>query len=250
MGGCDVLDDVQDAIDELTHPVLVEGLVTSVAPPQMREVAAILEESDYGAGIAVEFWVGEAYLDSEVESVAVADAEVTLCAGSALELISHGDGGYGVDPGVNLAYEPGAEWNVEIAVPGTDAVGRIPFVLPESLELVLPRVHRQGEALVVDLEGAEQAYDALILVVLDRTGEVVWSNQPEELAPVDAYEFARGGLGSSVTLPAEAFLETGPHLVGWAAMRSNEPERVRAVNPILSMVMVGEFEFALLRVRS
>lgn len=249
LGGCGVIDDVQDAIDELTHPVLVEGVVTSIAVPEVREVAAILDQSDYAVGLEAEFWVGEAHLNSEVESVGVNDAEVTLCAEHALDLISYGDGGYGVDPETHLSYEPGAEWNLQVEVPGAEAVGRIPFVLPDSLDLAWPQIHALGEPLELDLEGAEEGYDALILVVLDRTGQVVWSNHPEDLSPEDAYDFARGGLEPSVTLPPEAFPESGPHLVGWAAMRTNEPARARAVNPVLSIVMVGEFQFALVRVR-
>jgi hypothetical protein len=249
IAGCGALDEAREAWEELTHPVLVEGLVTSVAIPYSREVERILAGSGYMPGITVEVWVGEAYLDSNWKSVPLPDAEVTFCADEIQELTSHGDGNYSLGPLEELAYEPGAVWVLEADTPGLATVGHVTISLPPPLDLWLPPAHHQGEPLVIDLGGMGEEYDALIWVVLGADGGLLWSNQPEDIAPEETYTFARAGLPESLTVPAEAFPAPGVQLMGWAGLKTNSPDEASDVNRLLSTVMAGQFQFSMVRVQ-
>lgn len=244
------MDEAREAWEDLTHPVLVEGVVTSVAPPDSVEVQRILANSGYTPGITVELWVGEAYLDSDWQSVPLPDAEVTLCADEVLDLTSHGDGNYSLGPVEGLVYEPGAEWVIEADTPGLPTAGHVAISLPPPLDLWLPPAHREGEPLRIDLEGFEEEYDAVIWVVLGADGGLLWSNQPEDIAPEEAYTFARGGLPDVLTIPAEAFPGPGVQLMGWAGVKTNSPEEASDVNRLLSTIMAGQFQFEMIRVKA
>jgi len=249
VAGCGALDEAREAWDELTHPVLVEGVVMSVATPYSMEVERILADSGYAPGTTVELWVGEAYLDSDWQSVPLSDAAVSLCAGEVHDLISHGDGNYSLGPLEGLPYDPGAVWVIEADTQGLPTVGRVTVSLPPPLDLWLPPAHRQGEPLAVDLTGIGDEYDALIWVVLGADGGLLWSNQPQDIAPEEAYTFARGGLPETMTIPAEAFPAPGVQLLGWAGVRTNSATEASDVNRLLSTVMAGKLQFSMVRVQ-
>lgn len=82
--GCEQVDDIKNTLDGLTNPMVVEGLLLGVEPPDVGS-GVDLSESDFAQGTTV-----KAYLADAGDPTQLADAPVV---GAKVDFVSDGNGG-------------------------------------------------------------------------------------------------------------------------------------------------------------
>ena len=233
--GCDAFRKAFDTVEGLTESTVVQGAVLGIDVPDDPNLAALLEGTDFAPGTAVTAFVVDATSVADLAEAPVDDATVAVV-GSVDEAVpSQGDGLYANDPSTSdLVYVDGDQWTMSVT--RGDAVGEVALALPAGADVAIPTQHSAGTPLVIDLSG--QGFGSAIGVVVDATGEVVWTNVPTDVRSL--YDAMGSGDVSTLDIPGSAFAANQVYLVGVAAMAHTDADDLEGVNTALSKVRVGK----------
>lgn len=234
--GCniqDVLDDANETFEGLTNPLVVQGWYVGVEPPQDADVD--LSGSDFADGAALTVFLADAASVDEMDQAPVQGAEVDA---DGIPL-TEGNGGRYVAVGSDgLEYTNNGESLISIGL--TRGVAEALVVTPPPADFVVPVNGTAGTDLTIDLSG--QGYDNVLVVVLDSTGSVSWTNTPSDITAI--YDFARADTVTRVTIPGDlAFDSAGVYAVGVAGMNKADSDTFVDMNTALSSVMAGKLRF-------
>ena len=115
-------------------------------------------------------------------------------------------------------------------------MGEVALSLPAGAAVEIPTQHGAGSPLVIDLTG--QGFGSAIGVVVDATGEVVWTNVPTDVRSL--YDAMGSDEVTTLEIPGSAFAANQVYLVGVAAMAHTDADDLTDVNTALSKVRVGK----------
>ncbi|MED5372669.1 MAG: hypothetical protein VX899_16755 [Myxococcota bacterium] len=240
--GCEYLpdpNDVQDTLDGLTNPLVVQGIVLGVAEPESDQID--LSGTDFAQGTAVTIFAADAASVSEIENAPVTGADASFKIGqqAAVTLEAGAAPGAYKAVGDGLEYVAGALGELSFAV--GDGASGAQVTLPPAVDVLLPPQH-DGSDLTVDL--SEQSYDQVLVVVFDlSTQEITYSNEPKDIAELYEYSTAEGA-GDSVVIPgAEAFPGESIYAVGIAGMVKGDSSSFSSMNTALSSLQAGQLVF-------
>ena len=77
--GQDQIDDLQDTLDGLTNPLVVQGIVLGVAEPESSEID--LSKTDFSKGTVVTVFTADAASVNEIENAPVTGASISIKVG-------------------------------------------------------------------------------------------------------------------------------------------------------------------------
>lgn len=231
-GACDLINQGQDLLGDLTNPLVTEALILGVSPPSQASDVDLPDEFSEGAGATI--FLADAGNVADLENAPIGGAEVTVEGVAVSEIQA---GAYALQPGA-LAYAANADWEVAVTLSGDTATATV--ALPPPADVDVPAQHTANAGLTLDLTGAE--YDGALVVVVDQDGNLTFDNRPGDIQAV--YDLARGGPVSTVEVPGTAFPGTGAYLVGVAGIRNTSGrEDVDGMNTALSTFMAGQMVF-------
>lgn len=238
LSGCAEIDAFKEAVDGLTNPLVGQGIVLGVEPPEQGS-GIDLSQSDFSQGAWAELYLADAASVDDMDEAPVTGASASLSSASngSLALAEAADGRYTTDEDGGLVYGQEA---VTLTVAIEDGSHSMMVVAPSAPEADLPTSHSANSPLTVDLSG--QGFDSTLVVVFDAASfEATYSNQPEDIGAL--YEFSHGGNGSTVELPATAFADQTLYAVGVAGLVNAEAADLAELNTVLSGMMAGKFRF-------
>lgn len=240
LAGCDIFDkakQVADAIEGLTNPLVLQGLVLSVQDPGDPTVVAVLEAAGTEIGTGATVFLADAASASDLDNAPIAGGSVTIDDVSATD---QGDGSYVIDPSMGLLYVAGETWSTR-AFPLPDSDESVATViLPPPASITWPETLTVDEPFLFDLTG--QGYDGSVLLVLDQNGTPTYSNEPESIDDVYNATLSEGEL-ETVEIPASAFPTEGVFVIGVAGLVGTTSADLVEVNTALSNVSAGQMVF-------
>lgn len=236
--GCDRL----AAVDELTDPVVAQGLYLGLdVPDAYQDDLAGAEGFEYAAlcNVFLAFVANPSELaDAPVEGATI---HLRSPANGTLTFRDEGGGKYTLDSSDGLVYEVGEEPVITFEHEGRES--RLTVLAPEAPAVALSGTMPRESAMEVDLSdytfrnAVAAAYD------LDRS-KLTWDNLPTEVDEV--YEFTRREEPiEEIELPAEAFMRKGNYVVGVAGMKVAESDALEGVNTSLSSFVAGRLTVGL-----
>ena len=229
IGGCDLFDEVKETYEGLTNPLVVQSVVVGVEVDGVDP--AVVDELNFEAGVAGTVFLADAKSASDLDNAPISGAAVTI---NAVSLADTGEGAYTLEPGA-LTYTNGATWTLEALI-GTDSSSAT-FVPPPPPNATIPTVHVKGQPLNVSLAG--QGFDVIVGVVADvATGEVTWSNEPEDIS--DIYNLATGNGDESIDIPGDAFPNSGAYVIGISGLTTSRTDQLDNMNTALSNIASGK----------
>ncbi len=232
----DTIDEVSEAVEGLTNPTVVQALVLGVEEPE-SDLIDLDEIEDYEAGTAFTLFLADAADVSDLDNAPVEGAKVTLEANKKVDAIDDGEGVYLIEPDEALVYTVGEVWTVKVDSPGAETTSQAPVTLPAALDASVPEEWDANTAMSLDLRNS--GFDAALILVFDgQTGDLTWTNQPEDIG--ELYEWTRGGneLGL-VEIDASAFPGESIYAVGVAGIENASTDGFVEMNTLLSGVMAG-----------
>jgi hypothetical protein len=241
--GCDAFNKAKNTIDGLLDPVVVEGIVLAIEPPENAELSELLGNSDYQAGTTVTVFMADAREVDEIENAPISGAAVTVSGPGVDASVAEIEAGvYLLTPvDDDVPYTSGDTWELHVVRTSGDqtATSTARLALPVDADFTssIPQQHQPDTAIELDFTGL--GFDAALVVVFDQEGEVTYSNEPNDVREV--YEFTHGGQELGViTLPATAFPGEGVFAVGVAGMVNTDAADLTEMNTALSTVMMGK----------
>lgn len=243
--GCEQVNDIKDTVNGLTNPMVVEGVLLGVEPPDVGS-GLDLSNSDFASGTAV-----KAYLADAGDPTQLADAPVK---GALVHFVSDSNGGQLLlqdqDDGSYTASEDedGLEYVAEQVALTAELDGelrRISVSAPPIANAEINNSHSVGNPMNVDI--SDQAFDGLLVVVLSSSGQVAFSNLPESIE--ELYDFTHGDGELTVEIPGGAFNQAGLYAVGVAGTRNAGVDDMEEVNTALSTFVAGKFKFTAVSVQ-
>lgn len=235
LAACELFDGIKDGVDGATEAMVVQGTLLGVEAPETEDLD--LSDSPL-AGARATFFLADATSVDDLESAPVTNADASLEGESigAVTVRHVGSGAYTVAPTEGLDYVDAEDWDFVVDRGGETSLATIR--LPNAPTLDAPSAWTPSTAMDVGVSGGN--YDSLLaLVVSLPSGEVTWSNEPEDIRGV--YELTHdGGDTTGLTVPAEAFPTAGVYALGVAGMRNTEAADLDGFNILLSNVMSGK----------
>ena len=242
LAGCEIVDDIQDAIDGLTNPLVGVGLVALAEAPATDYVD--LAELGLDEGLGATLFLADANDVSNLDNAPVTGARVALTGCDTNVLLPEQDMGlYLLTP--DAAPEGcGADRDLALAVVDEENVvtASMPVVFPVAFQPDIPTTWTSGTDMVIDLTGAEA--DAAIAVVIDTsTGAVTYSNEPQTAG--EYYQlFSGSGTMNEVVIPGEAFMDQTLQVVVLTLSTRAPNADVEGVNTVLTTVHGGRTTFS------
>lgn len=232
--GCDRL----KVVDELTDPVVAQGICMGVEIPEAY--ADELEGSeDFPYAAVCNVFLAAVSDPSELEDAPVTGANIRLLseASGALTFreVEDSPGKYTVDSSDGLRYTAGDELVVTFEHGGDD--GRLSVRLPEAPVYDFPGSISREEAVRVDLSRYAFANAVGAAYDLDRS-KLWWDNLPEAVDETYAFTNAEGPV-EALVIPGEAFPRVGAYVVGVAGVAIADPVGFEGVNTTLSAFVAG-----------
>ena len=176
MSGCGQLEDVKDAFEGLTDPLVVEAVLIGAVEPESELID--LSETDFADGTTIKVFVADATSIDDLESGALDGATVDLKSPSlgTLPLDAVVGGLYTANGQDGLEYFANEEYVISIT--NGDTLHKVAVSAPHPVDIDVPEQHSAGANLLIDL--TEFDYDAVLVAVLDVTsGEITYSNEPD-----------------------------------------------------------------------
>jgi hypothetical protein len=102
---------------------------------------------------------------------------------------------------------------------------------PAGADVAVPAAIAVGDSLLIEFGG--QGFSSAIALVLDGSGAVTWTNDPDTVADLYA---ANAQDSASVTLPGDAFPAPGDYVVGFAACVRTLPANLVELEPDLTAI--------------
>jgi len=231
MGACDLFENVKDTVEGLTDPLVVQSVVMGVEAEGVDE--STLDELNIDSGVAASVFLADAKSASDLENAPITGAIVNM---NNADVAETGNGSYNLEPGV-LNYTVGATWNMEATV--GQEVADASFSLPQAPEVSVPTLHTANQPLTLSLEG--QGFDMVVGLVAEiASGEVTWSNEPEDIR--DVYDLASGSANEALEIPGTAFPSTGAYVIGIAGLTKSKAAQMDNMNTALSNVVAGKMK--------
>jgi hypothetical protein len=237
--GCAQLEDIQETLEGLTEPLVIEAFLLGAVPPESDLID--LSDTAFADGTSLKVFLADATSIDDLEAGALDGATIELISDSlgALELVSETGGLYTANGNDGLEYYAGEDYTVNIT--NADAAHRVVVSAPHPVDIEVPAQHSAGERLLIDLTAYD--YDAVLVAVLNvQTGELTYSNEPEGIQ--EMYDFTH--TGSEVKrheIPGVAFSGASVYAVGVAGMRNAGVDDYSDMNTGLSSFMVGQMRF-------
>lgn len=220
-------------ISDLTNPLVGLGIVLDVdrlgAPN--TDLSGL---SGFDEGLGAQVFLADATEVNDLDNALVTGATVTL---EQEPLTESASGSYTLASS-NLTYDEGAEWDVSAQVGSDTAKARL--TLPPAPDYSLPASHSTGSELTLDLSG--QGFDSLLVVVIDDSGSLTYSNQPQTAREI--YNFTHGSTNTNTfSIPGSAFAQNGAYAVGVGGMNTTSSGDLDGMNSILSSFVSGVLVF-------
>lgn len=233
--GCnfqDLLNDATETFEGLTNPLVVQGWYVGVEEPDSE---IDLSGTDFDQGAALTVFLADAANVDEIDKAPIDGADVDI---DGVPLTEAESGSYVVSGSDGLTYTDEGDTLLSIGI--GDGMAEALVSMPPAADFVVPSTGAQGTDLTIDLGG--QGFDNVLIVVLDSSGEMAWTNSPQDIREV--YDYASSDTVGQVTIPGDlAFVSAGPHVIGVAGMRSADSETFVDMNTALSSVMAGKLRF-------
>ncbi|MCB9675994.1 MAG: hypothetical protein H6737_12800 [Alphaproteobacteria bacterium] len=240
--GCDALNKAKDTIDGLLDPVVVEGIVLGVEPPQSQELQDLLTGSEFDSGTTATIFMADAKEVQEIENAPISGANVTLTGPGVNATVSEIDSGiYVMTPADQpVEYASGDTWELKVVRSSGDqtATSTAQILLPEPADFTaqIPQQHQNNTPITLDFTGLP--YDSALVVVVDDGGNVTYSNEPSTIKEVYDFTHGQSTLGV-ITIPGEAFPADGVYAVGVAGMVNTDAADLDEMNTGLSSIVSG-----------
>jgi hypothetical protein len=237
--GCSQIEDVKDAVNGLTNPLVFEGLVIGVAPPSDDRIDLTGTEFSSGAFAAME--LADCADVADLANAPVTGAVVQFLSDETGGVTLHDDGGgsYTADSGDGLVYTAGADATVKAKVGDDESSVRLP--LPPIPTVDIPESAAPNQSLGINLTG--QAFDNVLVVVIDgATGETTFDNRPDSIE--DVYNLTHGSGSLAVEIPGGAFADESVYFVGVAGLTNAASADIENANTVLSAFMGGRLAFS------
>jgi hypothetical protein len=245
LGGCAELEDIQETIEGLTDPLVVEAFLLGAVPPESELID--LEDTPFADGTSLKVFLADATSIDDLEAGALDGATVEIMSGSlgTLELEPVTGGLYMANGQDGLDYFTGEEYVINVV--NAEATHRAAVTAPVAVDLELPGQHAVGEKLLIDL--TEYDYDAVLVAVLDvSSGEITYSNEPDGIQEI--YDFThRDDNVKRHEIPGSSFASASVYAVGVAGMRNAGVDDYTDMNTGLSSFMVGQMRFYAVQVQ-
>ncbi|MEZ4316038.1 MAG: hypothetical protein R3F61_00970 [Myxococcota bacterium] len=242
LSGCDALNKAKDTIDGLLEPVVAEGIVLGVEPPQSQELQDLLNGSEFDSGTTVTLFMADAKEVQQIENAPIQGADVSLTGPGVNATVSEVDSGvYVLTPADQpIEYASGDTWELRVVrTSGSSTATSTAQVLlpaPADFSAELPAQHQNNTPISLDFTGL--GFDSALVVVLDDGGNVTFSNEPKTIKEV--YDFTHGTTALGViTIPGEAFPDDGVYAVGVAGLVNTDPADLSEMNTGLSSIVSG-----------
>lgn len=231
LAACD-LENAQDTFEGLTNPLVMQGLVIAVEPPESEDVD--LEGTGFEEGTTGTVFLADARSADDLESAPVSGANVTLGQAAFTEGTA---GAYVLSPAAGFEYRDGNTARLSAGIGGDSAVATVPT--PAAASVTLPEEHTPNTALTIPMGGTD-FHSALVVVIDVQGGGVVWTNKPQTIR--ETYDLTRGTAAVDVQIPASAFGES-VYAVGVAGLKHTTAEDLSGMNTAISSVLAGKMKF-------
>ena len=227
--GCKLFEDLKDAVDELTQPILMQAVFIGLEEPDAG-AGFDLTDTELGNGSTVNAYVYDVNLSTG--SSPATGAAVSLVSESlgSVGLAEGGGGAYSADGGDGLDYRAGDQ--VEIVADYGGARHRIAMRTPDPASLTIPEDHSAGMGINIDLRG--QGFVNAVVMVLDLSsgGEVVWESEVDPTSPKDSNNLTQ-------SIPGSVFTDGGLYLVGVVGLESADEADFHEVQALGSGMLSG-----------
>jgi hypothetical protein len=234
LGACD-LGALKDKVEGLTNPLVTEGLVLGIEPP---DADIDISASGYEPGVQMTAFLADAASVTEIQNAPVDGAHVEGGpSGDAVVFEGQGEGSY--TGRTSSAYTAGATYTIAAQVDGDTSTADI--VAPPGPDLDTPDFQGAGQPMTVMLAG--KGYTGALVIVLDpATQAITYSNRPASIK--DVYDLGHSDTEiESVTIPAAGFPASGPYVLGVAGLVHTNADDIDGMNTALSSVLCGEMQF-------
>jgi len=230
IAACDLFQDAKDTIDGITDPLVAQAVILGVDTSDVDP--ELLEAADFETGVAVSVFLADAKSVNDIDNAPIGGASVHVNEALVPEV---GDGAYLLESN-EMQYTAGQSWTMHALIAGDGSSGSV--VLPPPINVTVPETHNANTPM--NLTITNQDFHAVVgLVVEVESGEVTWSNEPEDIR--DVYDLATGsGDTSALLIPAEAFPRVGGYVIGITGLERGEGETLDNMNTALSAIMAGK----------
>lgn len=234
VAGCDLLSDGQDLFDGLTNPLVGLSLVLSVEEPENLPDGFDPSESGFEPGTAATVFLADAASAADIENAPVDGATVLV---GAVEAAGQGQGTYLVTPADGLGWTDGGSVVIEARI--GDGVATMNVTTPAAVDVDVPTTGVAGQALTVD-PGAADVQAFLVVVIDASTGDVAYSNQPDDVQGL--YELTQGD-AEPVEIPGATFEAGTAYVIGTAGLVKSSGDGIDGMNTALSSAFAGKMVF-------
>lgn len=238
--GCTAIDNLKDDVQGATNPLVMEGLVVGIAPPESGDLDLAGTAFEDGASAVVA--VADADSVDNLDEAPVEGASVALLAetGGRVDMVDEGSGRYAATGADGLVYTEGDDVTLSVDYGGGEDASSAQLKLPRRPDVSFPANVPKGQPLHVNLSG--QAFDNVLVAVVDgASGETVWSNYPTTIQ--DMYQLTHGAGSLAVDVPGSALNRESVYLVGVAGLVNAGSDDLTNVNTLLSAFTAGRLLF-------
>lgn len=245
--GCDAFNKVKDTIDGLLDPIVAQGLVLGVEPPDSALIDGLVDTSEMQSGTTVTLFMADARDVQEIENAPITGADVKLSGPGIDEAVAEIDSGtYALTPAdAEVPYVAGDTWTLTVSredSDGTVYTSAAALNLPEDVDFSsqIPEQHTAGDPITLDFSGL--TYTSALIVVLDSNGDIAYSNEPDGIREFYDFTHSNETLGT-LEIPGSTFADDTVYAVGVAGLNNTDATDLTEMNTALSTVLFGKMNF-------
>ncbi len=238
LSGCGLIEtvaDLRDAVEKVTNPVVVQGVILDLQPPDDALLLAAMEDANLEPGLTATVYVGDTRARDEAQQSS-SGARVTV---EGVRAAEEDAGVFSLLPEDGLSYQQGAQWTLKVRQPQEGDSGTVSITLPDPAPVYVPEVHTPGAPMRLDFDGL--GYDSVLAYVFDASGETTWTNQPESILEVFDLTVSNTAV-QTLEIPASAFPDASIYAVALAGMMHSDNRDFDGVNTLLSNMMAGRMQ--------
>lgn len=233
------LQELADDVKGVTNPLIAEGIMLGVAPPESEDID--LSGTEFAQNAAAGVMLADAKGVDDMADAPVSGAEVAVLS-DVLGRVDFGEdsaGAYSADSGDGLDYVEGDQVVLSMTIEGeaSKITSRLP---PAPNTAGLPDGGQQGVGFTVDLS-AQDFENVLVIVIDGQSGEVTFDNRPADIKAV--YELTHGEGDKVIEVPGSAVPGESVYLLGVAGLKNADADDMDNVNTALSAFLTGRMAF-------